>query len=451
MRALGRTLAILAFSSTVALSAPEKPKIGGVRDYEEEDVLYGITDKDAKEKAAERLKKVREMKSRLNLEMKVEGGILKGYSMAAKKTRPPGFISAREVPSMARLVGPTDNMSGLRLHSKVFLRWNSPSPPKVGDEYDTFYPALVMQSIADSTQFDIGAVTDLNHMPSSMRPAGFLYEVSGRVRITEIDKGLVGADVIQVRSNLNIGDRVMPSMPTYASVEPVYSPSELNAVVVAGLPVDRLSTTVGSFIFLNRGRRDGVQLGQVFESVENLRTNDGTISNKTLTHGIVKVIYVSDAYSTGVITEQFDVIRMGSVLRGAQNPTGEFTDPTELPTAASDPVVPPEPAQPLALDPEMSELDKVEKQFQAKNLSTEERERLRKLEQQKLRNKSSNPVSIIPDENNAKEDGADVTNPFENQPPTQAESKKKDSKKKDAKKTKDRRDEEQLNELIQMN
>lgn len=215
--------------------------------------------------------------------------------------------------------------------------------------------------------------------------------------------------------------------------------------------MDRLSTTVGSFIFLNRGRRDGVQLGQIFESVENLRTNDGTISNKTLTHGTIKVIYVSDAYSTGVITEQFDVIRMGSVLRGAQNPTGEFTDPTELPTAASDPVVSPEPAQPLALDPEMSELDKVEKQFQAKNLSAEERERLRKLEQQKLRNKSSNPVSIVPDENSAKEDGADVTNPFENQPPTQAESKKKDSKKKDAKKTKDRRDEEQLNELIQMN
>ncbi|NUM87779.1 MAG: hypothetical protein HUU37_01110, partial [Bdellovibrionales bacterium] len=326
---------IAAMALILGTAAHAAPKVGliGVKEFEEEDLVYGVTDKDARERAAERIKKMRELKARLKLEMKVEGGILKGYTAAAKRTRPPAFISAREIPSMARVVGPSGTNTGIRLLSKVYLRWNSPSPPRVGDEYDTFAPALVMQSLSDPTIFDIGEVTDLNKMPGGYRPAGFLYETSGRVRITEIDKGLVEADVIQIRSMLRIGHRVMPAIPTYASVEPIYSPAETNAVVVAGFPVDRLSTTIGSFLFLNRGRRDGIQLGQMFESVENLRTDDGTVSNKTLYQGKVKVVYVSDSYSTAMITEQFDVIRIGSVLRGAQQP---FTsDSTELPKVSS--------------------------------------------------------------------------------------------------------------------
>ncbi|MGE3260384.1 MAG: hypothetical protein AB7K68_01280 [Bacteriovoracia bacterium] len=416
-------------------------------------------------------------KSKSSDQDKYYGGFRDLYRKFNEKVVVPGFISSAPQNEIAKIVGPDVLGTSFRVGDTIYLRWGGGASPAVGAIYSTYTPAIVSQNMANPTDFMVGlAPTDPSDtLPKENRLAGYFFEGTGRVRITKVGQSLVEAVIERQMGQIKMGDKLMPPLPIHEALRPSYGSIPLSAAIVCGSPPDRISTTRNSFIYINRGSRDGIKVGQMFEAVERVQLDGGeTAAGPEVSAGEAIVVYVSDSYSTAMITKQFDVIRMGSLLRTMNplNPTvskspfsgmasrsaakGPKTDELpELPSLDDEhnnaPNLPdpmrkmPEPNSSLdsSLNPKksaLSELDALERSHNFQNLSAEEKSRLSKLSRQERVGETGPKVE-------GSEDAADPSAPGLES--SFAKSKK--PTKKPAKKTKHSNDEEELNMLMMQN
>jgi|GEM_PF-5456780 len=398
------------------------------------------------------------------------------FAQFNNRVRVPGFISATPLPQMARIVGPVTQVSLFRAGDTVFIRWSGAPMPRPGDRFATFTPAAVIQNLRNPTEFSViltlGPQEDL---PKDTRLAGYFYETTGRLRILRVRGGLVEATVEQLKGQVSIGDELMPELPKLDNLTPINSGIQLSAAVVCGSPHDRLSTTKRSYIYINRGSRDGIRVGRVFESLETVQLDQAVGgAAPQLSNGEAIVVHTTDSYSTAMITKQFDVIRIGSLLRTTQettptSPMGPFDGYKEinaayrsetkidLPGAASStgsastiPTIPsldklpgatdeslPEPRRAIP-ESQLSELDSLEQNMKAKDLTPAEKARLGKLSQQE-KMKAANLEELEEDTGGAPA----LENSFKD-PKKKAKNEKKTKKKA-------KNDEEELNQLMMEN
>ena len=301
-----------------------------------------------------------------------------------------------------------------------------------------------------------------------------------KVKITRISQGLVTAMVDTQTSTIHVNDRLMTNLPVINQINPISGGIQLAAAIVSGSPFNRLASNERNFIYINRGARDGMKIGRMFEAVESVKLTTDSVANPEVSLGEAMIVYVSDSYSTAIITKQFEVIRIGALLKTKQElnaqllPKKSFAARQEAPqniqreTEVPDPNAGVKELPPQALQNQerietapLSELDQIEKSSKAKALSAGEKNTLDKLVTQEAKKKeNAEPVDLgngaaVPTtlEDN-KADAANLTpdlpqeqNSFAN--PAEKPIAKKDPKKK--KKTKKSNDEEELNQLMMQN
>lgn len=396
MRATGALLACLALASTSAF--------GFVRAY----VEPGNNKAELEELSAGREK----MKGNSADQDKYFGGFRELYQKFNEKVVVPGYISAAGRGEIAKIVGPDVLGTSFRLGDTLFLRWTGSPAPQVGAIYSVHTPAIVIQNTENPTDFTVGLPpTAAEGLPKNQRLAGYFFEGSGRVRIVKISQGLVEAVLETQTGQVQIGDQLMPALPVLDSLKPSYSSIQLSAAVVCGSPADRISTTRNSFIYINRGSRDGVKVGQMFEAVERVALEmSASAMNPEMSAGQAIVVHVSDSYSTAMITKQFDVIRMGSLIRtmnpltptlskapftnmGSKHalqpqiqPADEIPEVPNLDDSTNEAPNLPDPMQPPKVPAPgpspLSDLDALERSQNFQNLNPEERNRLSRLSRQ---------------------------------------------------------------------
>lgn len=320
----------------------------------------------------------------------LDRGILKGlYKRLQMRTEVPGIMTLRSNRSLGVIVGPNSlTEANFPVNAVVYIRWRGMSRPEVGEVFTVYTPAVVLQNKTDFSDFKIrqnsldakGDLDRFNH-------AGYLYEENGEIEIVDVSRGVVKARVIRNVSQIFINDHIMAALPKITKIEPIESPIHLTAAIVSGSPYERLSPSLGAFIYINRGRRDGVKVGTVLQQLDRVLLTDGPPVKKTTGLGTAMVVYASDAYSTAIITTQFDAIRVGSLLetvRPGLDRESQFKMLTKNYTDGIDPEAPAEKY--------ISELDRIERDSDILSLSPEERERLERLHQQEMRRKSAGKV-----------------------------------------------------------
>ncbi|MCO5142919.1 MAG: hypothetical protein M9962_07510 [Oligoflexia bacterium] len=410
----------------------------------------------------------------------IVGSAKKTFTRFHNRYRIPGFISASPVTEIATIIGPRVLDTSFRLGDSVFLRWNTSPGPREGDIYQVFPSSVVLQSRIDPTEFQVISKPEtLDEIAENFRLAGYFYEPVGSIKISKIRRGLVEGVVLSLSGQMSIGQSLMPKLPEVIIEQPHTGGVHIAAAIVSGSPANRLSTTKRSYIYINRGTRDGIKVGSLFEAVErmDLSTREKSMGPET-SFGEAMVVHVSDNFSTAVITKQFDIIRVGSLLRSKQlydqvtpispfaslnvlNPNylyeghnksvieGELSP--EVPksdelSGMPDPTLPnPERLQtspfrvaPDLSKPPISQLDALEKSLNLNNLSEEEKKKLNQLSTQQ---KIDSPDDELEDLS-ASGSSPTVTNSFRTSKP-----KKKDDKKKKPK----RNEEEELNLLMMEN
>lgn len=310
-------------------------------------------------------------------------GALRGlYRSLGERYEVPGFMSVRLNRSLGTIVGPDAVDSfGYPINSTVYIRWRSTTRPEVGELYAVYTPTVVLQNRHDYTDFKVRLNTaEAKSDLGKFEHAGYLYESNGTVEIVDVSRGIVKARVANNRSRITMRDQIMAPLPMQANISPLESPIRMTAAIVAGSPYENLSTSLGSFIYLNRGKRDGVKEGMVFQTLEPVNLIDAPPIRATGDLGEAMVVYASDAFSTAVITKQFNAIRIGSLLETARPGLNREQQANLLSARGGSHATP----QPENSD-HLSELDKIEKDSDILSLSPEERARLERLHQQELK------------------------------------------------------------------
>jgi len=444
--------------------------VAGVNDYMEQNLVGKIHESDTYKLYKEKLK----------ANVRLEGGLTPIKKKVLSKITVPGMLSSRPMNRIAKIIGPSNN--GFFLGDRIFLSWLGAPGPKVGDVYSTYTPAIVLQNKEDPTDFIARPRPDNpEDLPKAFRLAGFMYDSTADIQITKISSGVVEARIINMTGTLSINDEIMLPMPRYEKINPIDGGLQLSAAIVSGSPYERINTMPGTFVYLNRGSRDGIKVGRVFEAAESIKfpnsssTSSNTSSKQLL--GEIMVVFVSDAFSTALITKQFDIIRIGSLLKSKQigqdtveNFTLSTLDPHPIsiaPQRYQPQVVPTPHKTPIpTTGGALSELDALEKNEEILGLSAQERARLEQLNAQESapRNTGYAPISPeaplniqAPSSDSFQTDGSlsSSSNEAPSLPPPPSafvqskETAKKDDKKKKTKKK--NRDEEELNQLMMQN
>ena len=317
------------------------------------------------------------------------------YDKISNRIKVPGYISLRAQQPFGRIIGP-NTAQGISFAEgdEVFIRWGGATRPDVGELYSSMSPAVLMQNRIDFTDFRI-LLNDFNarEYNDNYNLAGYVYESNGEIEIIDVSRGVIKGRVINSAGPITLDDKIFATLPAYASIKPISTPARLAAAVVSGSPPTSLTASLGSIIYLNRGKRDGIKVGTIFNTLEPIYLTDAPPIKRSGDVGQVMVIFASDGYSTAVVTKQFRMISIGSLMESQVGGPSRASEYELLTANRRRSRTQPTPRQVEAggnADQYTTELDQIERDSDILSLSPEERARLEKLHQQELRKRGGN-------------------------------------------------------------
>jgi len=170
---------------------------------------------------------------------------LAALSSNAVVLREIGFIEAKDLAQAAWVSGSREEKIMLVSGDQVYLRFPKDRPIRGGERYSVFE-------------------TDTEHPvldPVTGKAYGYLVKVRGDIVVDQISgSDIARGTITDVVDTIERGARVSSAIRQFRRVEPRPSDVNLDARVVAAFtPAQFLSAE--RFVVLNRGRRDGVQVG----------------------------------------------------------------------------------------------------------------------------------------------------------------------------------------------
>lgn len=185
-------------------------------------------------------------------------------------------------------------------------------PANAGDVFSVIHP---LRKVSTSSIFISG-------------PVGHEVIFQGQVRVTGAvpnREGLYFIEVIRMYGDINKGSKIIREAPSVFDLKGVRS-GQVRAQITA-IPQDQsaLALTVHSFIYINRGRNDNVNVGDIFSIQANPRFHE-RVFGKSL--GRVVIVHTAGDFSTGFVTHLKEVSYPGDYLDPLES-TGYVPDAEE--------------------------------------------------------------------------------------------------------------------------
>jgi hypothetical protein len=216
-----------------------------------------------------------------------------------------GFIEANDLAVAATLSGSREEKIMLATGDQVYLRYPKERPLRAGERYTVF------QTDTDKPIVD----------PETGKTFGYLVRVRGDLTVDQIAaEGQGRGTLVDVVEPIERGYRVSNVIRQFKRVEPRPSDVNLEARVVATFAPTQL-LGAEQFVVLNRGKRDGVQVGnRTFvvrrgdgyrRVLENWETHDPNYPKEVV--GEIWVVDVRDSASVAWIARSSKELRIGEL------------------------------------------------------------------------------------------------------------------------------------------
>lgn len=185
----------------------------------------------------------------------------------------------------------------LQIKDHLYIKFDDPQRVKPGDLFSIYRPG--------------GKV---NHQNSDRE--GFKYTVVGQVRALKKMGALWECEIFELSETLSRGDRVTSYMSKINRIYKSFSKRVIEASVMAGYVKDKDLFSYGDVVYLDRGRIDGVEIGNVFEVYSNKdgQTEKRISVDPTYKIGELAVISLSDNFATALVSSSKIFIPRGSVV-----------------------------------------------------------------------------------------------------------------------------------------
>ncbi len=161
------------------------------------------------------------------------------------------YVSVADLATSAEIVGATEEQVMLATGNEVYLTYPDGQPPQVGQEYAIYSPQQ-----------------DVKH-PVTGNKVGAYVLLLGQLRVLDVKKGKNAHAIITEVTNEGVierGNRVGTLKTQFQAVQPVPADKSVEGVIVAILHVDQL-VGEGDVVVIDRGRRDGVAVGNTMLAV----------------------------------------------------------------------------------------------------------------------------------------------------------------------------------------
>jgi hypothetical protein len=156
-----------------------------------------------------------------------------------------GFIEAKDLEQAATISGSREEKLMLTTSDQAYLRYPKQVPVRAGERYSVFE-------------------TDLDHPlvdSTSGKTYGYLVRILGDLVVNQIaENDVARGTLVDTAYPIERGARVSAFVRQFKRIEPKPSDVSLEARVIATFAPNQLLGT-GHFVVLNRGKRDGVQVG----------------------------------------------------------------------------------------------------------------------------------------------------------------------------------------------
>jgi LysM domain len=156
-----------------------------------------------------------------------------------------GFIETKDLEQAATITGSREEKLMLSTNDQAYLRYPDKTPLRAGERYSVF-----------STDSDKPVVDT-----TTGKTYGYLVRIQGDLVVNQIaENDVARGTLVDTVAPIERGARVSPFVHQFKRVEPRPSDVNLEARVIATFAPNSLLGP-GHFVVLNRGKRDGVQIG----------------------------------------------------------------------------------------------------------------------------------------------------------------------------------------------
>lgn len=154
---------------------------------------------------------------------------------------------------------------------------------------------------------------DTSHKNSDRE--GFRYTIVAGVQIVQKVGDLWLVDVIESAGVINRGDRITVYTPKIERITTTFNSRTIESVVMSSYKEFQRYASFGDVIYLDRGRADGVEMGNVFEvyGFEDRGTEKKITPNPTYKNGELTVISLTDNFATALVTQSVRDFRIGDI------------------------------------------------------------------------------------------------------------------------------------------
>lgn len=206
------------------------------------------------------------------------------------------FITTNIVQDLGEIEAKADYSVFIKKYERIFVRLDKSVKVKPGDNFSIYNPGgKISHSVSDRS--------------------GFKYTMTGQIKVIKKSGHLWECEVTDISGIIKRSDRITIFTPKIHKITKTFNRRKIEAAVIASFSDTANGLSFGDVLYLDRGRADGVEMGNVFDlhSFHDRGTGKRITTEPAYKIGEVTVISLSDNFSTALITSSKYEIPVGSI------------------------------------------------------------------------------------------------------------------------------------------
>ncbi|MCT4641528.1 MAG: LysM peptidoglycan-binding domain-containing protein [Bacteriovoracaceae bacterium] len=206
------------------------------------------------------------------------------------------FISTNIVQDFGKVVAAIDEKSMFTKHDKVYVTFDENIEVAAGDKFSIY-----------------SAAGKLTHENSDRQ--GYKYTIVGSIQLVQKHQNRWECTIIDSSGIINREDRITVYTPKIERITRTFNNRLVEAVIIGSFNKLQEYASFGDVVYLDRGRADGVEMGNVFEvyGFKDRGTAKNITDNPTYKNGELTVISLTDNFATALVTLSKRDFKVGEI------------------------------------------------------------------------------------------------------------------------------------------